>query len=93
MRCARPRQILWVTYEQLQRDPHATVRRVAEFVGADASDGVVAATVAGASFDAMKAQEGLRLPGERRHQNRLKTPVEGIYLPRSLYDTVCGLET
>lgn len=44
-------------------------------------------------FDAMKAQEGLRLPGERRHQNRLKTPVEGIYLPRSLYDTVRGLES
>jgi len=43
-------------------------------------------------FAAMTEQEGLRLPGDRRHKNRTKTPAAGIFLPRSLYDTVCGLE-
>lgn len=43
-------------------------------------------------FEAMTAQEGLRLPGERRHRNRSKTPEQGIFLPQSLYDTVCRLD-
>lgn len=42
-------------------------------------------------FAAMSAQDGLRLPGERRHRNRMKTPDQGIFLPRTLYETVTGL--
>jgi len=54
--CARPDQILWVTYEQLQAEPHATVARIAAFLEIDTSPEVVSATVAGASFGAMKTQ-------------------------------------
>jgi len=42
-------------------------------------------------FAAILAQEGTRLPATRRYENREKTPVTGITIPQSLYDTVSGL--
>ncbi len=43
-------------------------------------------------FERMLAEEGLRLPGGRRHVNRTKTPDGGIHVPQALYDKVCALE-
>ena len=34
---------------------------------------------------AMCAQEGVRIPGERRHESRRKTRVQGVELPAGLY--------
>jgi delta1-piperideine-2-carboxylate reductase len=42
-------------------------------------------------FAAILAQEGTRLPGARRHQNRAKSPVTGVAIPRSLHETIVGL--
>ncbi|MEO1331172.1 MAG: Ldh family oxidoreductase [Pseudomonadota bacterium] len=48
-------------------------------------------TRAEAFYAALLAQEGVRLPGARRHANRAKTAQSGIALPKSLYDTVVAL--
>ena len=42
-------------------------------------------------FEAIMAQEGARLPGMRRYENRKKTPATGITIPKSLSDTIAGL--
>ncbi len=42
-------------------------------------------------FQAMLAQDGVRLPGGRRHQARKETPETGITVPKSLHDTIQGL--
>ena len=42
-------------------------------------------------FEAILEQEGTRLPGARRFQNRAKTPTEGFDLPQSLYDEIVSL--
>jgi delta1-piperideine-2-carboxylate reductase len=44
-------------------------------------------------FAAILAQEGARLPGDRRYANRTKTPEAGITIPRSLHETIMGLMT
>ena len=33
----------------------------------------------------------VRLPGDRRHAMRLKTPTDGIEIPQALYDEICAL--
>lgn len=39
-------------------------------------------------FAEMYAQEGVRLPGDRRIAARQRTPEEGVQIPKSLYDTI-----
>ncbi|MEM9139858.1 MAG: Ldh family oxidoreductase [Pseudomonadota bacterium] len=39
----------------------------------------------------MLAMDGVRLPGDRRHAARAKTPVDGIEVPASLHETIQGL--
>jgi (2R)-3-sulfolactate dehydrogenase (NADP+) len=41
-------------------------------------------------FDAMLAQDGVRLPGDRRHLNRAKAEVEGVEVPDDLLATLRG---
>lgn len=42
-------------------------------------------------FEAILAQEGTRLPGDRRFINRQKTPETGIDIPQSLHETILAL--
>ncbi len=42
-------------------------------------------------FAELLDQPGTRLPGERRHQNREKTEIEGINVPKSLIDKISEL--
>ncbi len=42
-------------------------------------------------FQALLEQEGARLPGARRFQNRELTPQNGIEIPASLHQTILGL--
>lgn len=42
-------------------------------------------------FREILAQDGTRLPGARRFENRARTPVEGITIPKSLHDEIVGL--
>ena len=44
-----------------------------------------------ALFGRILEQEGARLPSDRRYAARLRTPVEGVSIPRSLYDTLQDL--
>jgi len=39
-------------------------------------------------FEAMLADEGVRLPGDRRHANRARTPKDGVNVPKSLWEEV-----
>ncbi len=43
-------------------------------------------------FDRMLAQEGVRLPGERRLRARERTPSEGIDVPRALWERIRELQ-
>jgi delta1-piperideine-2-carboxylate reductase len=42
-------------------------------------------------FEAILQQEGTRLPGARRFQNRQETPKTGIDIPESLHDSIMQL--
>lgn len=42
-------------------------------------------------FEQILAQEGTRLPSDRRYAARLETPTSGIVIPRSLHDTLIEL--
>jgi delta1-piperideine-2-carboxylate reductase len=42
-------------------------------------------------FEAILAQEGTRLPGSRRFENRMKTANTGIYIPQSLHQSILEL--
>ena len=42
-------------------------------------------------FEAILAQEGTRLPGSRRFENRLKTAEAGIEIPQSLHQSILEL--
>ena len=42
-------------------------------------------------FEAILAEEGTRLPGVRRFQNRAQTPETGIDIPQSLHETILAL--
>ncbi len=44
-------------------------------------------------FGRMAAEDGVRLPGERRQKARLQTPTAGIEVPRVLYDRIRALQT
>jgi len=44
-------------------------------------------------FARMTVQEGVRLPGDRRLKARAETPISGIEVPRSLWETIEGLRT
>jgi len=39
-------------------------------------------------FEAILAQEGTRLPGSRRFENRMKTTATGIHIPQSLHQSI-----
>ena len=39
-------------------------------------------------FEKLLAQDGARLPADRRYEARKRTVVEGVRVPRSLYDTI-----
>jgi LDH2 family malate/lactate/ureidoglycolate dehydrogenase len=42
-------------------------------------------------FEAILAQEGTRLPSNRRFENRMKTVETGIYIPQSLHQSILEL--
>ncbi len=42
-------------------------------------------------FAEMYAQDGVRLPGDRRLEARKRTPAEGVHIPKALYDTIQDL--
>lgn len=42
-------------------------------------------------FAALREEDGVRLPGDRRAGVRPKTPTEGVTIPQSLYDTIKGM--
>jgi LDH2 family malate/lactate/ureidoglycolate dehydrogenase len=42
-------------------------------------------------FEKILEEEGTRLPSTRRYANRLRTPVEGVTIPRSLYEEIIEL--
>jgi LDH2 family malate/lactate/ureidoglycolate dehydrogenase len=42
-------------------------------------------------FERILSEEGTRLPSDRRYTMRQRTPVEGITIPQSLFDTIRGL--
>ena len=42
-------------------------------------------------FGLILAQDGARLPAERRYAIRKKTPKEGVLIPESLHSTVMKL--
>jgi delta1-piperideine-2-carboxylate reductase len=42
-------------------------------------------------FAAILAQEGTRLPGSRRFENRIKTSAMGIHIPQSLHQSILEL--
>ena len=58
-----------------------------------APGGDVAATLAHAEslFDYILEEDGTRLPGDRRHAARERTPTEGFTIPASLHETIMGL--
>lgn len=41
-----------------------------------------------AFYAELQTQEGVRLPGARRHANRARTAADGIAIPRSLHDAI-----
>lgn len=45
-----------------------------------------------ALFARVLAQDGTRLPSDRRYKARLRTPTEGISIPESLHETLIQLE-
>ena len=42
-------------------------------------------------FEKILEEEGTRLPSTRRYANRLRTPTEGITIPKSLYHEIVEL--
>ncbi|MFT5393879.1 MAG: delta1-piperideine-2-carboxylate reductase [Gammaproteobacteria bacterium] len=42
-------------------------------------------------FERILAQDGTRLPSDRRYAARLQTPTSGVFVPRSLHDTLESL--
>jgi len=42
-------------------------------------------------FKRILEEEGTRLPSTRRYANRIKTPLEGVKIPRSLYEEIVEL--
>ena len=42
-------------------------------------------------FDRITSQDGVRLPGDRRHQNRAETARNGINISKAVYDKICEL--
>ena len=44
---------LFLAYELILRDPEATVRRIARFIGVDADDGLIALTLDQSSIESM----------------------------------------
>lgn len=53
---AHPERCLWIQYEDLQKNPHQTVRTVAEFIGVEADAATIDKVVQLSSFDSMKTQ-------------------------------------
>jgi len=53
-----PKQVLWVRYEDIVSSPKAEIEKIARFLEIEASDEVIAKTVHGSGFAAMKAQSG-----------------------------------
>ena len=46
-----------------------------------------------ALFEKILEQDGARLPSDRRYAARLRTPIEGIRIPASLYETLEELDS
>ena len=42
-------------------------------------------------FESMLADEGVRLPGDRRLVNRKQTPETGVHTDKALYDKVVAI--
>ena len=42
-------------------------------------------------FERILEEEGTRLPSTRRYANRLKTPLEGVSIPLTLYKKIIAL--
>ncbi|KAL6068620.1 Sulfotransferase [Balamuthia mandrillaris] len=75
-------QILWVTYEDLQKDLAGEVARIAKFICVDATPEVLESVVAGSSFSAMKAQfeeqeKQAEVRGEQVKKNHIRQGKSG----------------
>lgn len=60
-------ETLWLRYEDLKRDLHSQVVRIAEFVGANASEERIDTVVASATFQAMKSAMTSRNDQRMKH--------------------------
>ncbi len=82
----------WFSYEAAQHDNHdGGPARGGEFLlaidpGRTGGDATLAHSEA--FFTALLGLEGVRLPGDRRHANRERTPIEGVTIPTTLYDEI-----
>mmetsp|Transcript_46786 Transcript_46786/g.151930 ORF Transcript_46786/g.151930 Transcript_46786/m.151930 type:complete len:368 (-) Transcript_46786:51-1154(-) len=80
-----PDRLLWISYEEMQADLPAVVRRIAAFVGVPATEEVVRAVVAGASFGIMRKdwsaleQEQLQQTGVVTKKNHVRQGRSGAW--------------
>jgi len=77
-----PDRLLWISYEEMQADLPAVVRRIAAFVGVPATEEVVRAVVAGASFGSMR-KDWSALEQEQLHQTGVVTKKNHVRQGRS----------
>jgi len=81
---AAPAGVLWISYEELARDPVGGIRRVAEFAGIPASDDAIGRTAQAASFPAMKrafadADAKMEAQGIRTKKNHIRRGEVGSW--------------
>mmetsp|Transcript_38396 Transcript_38396/g.123128 ORF Transcript_38396/g.123128 Transcript_38396/m.123128 type:complete len:293 (-) Transcript_38396:191-1069(-) len=58
---ADPARVLWLTYEDLVRDHRAAVKRIADFLGLDATDQIIDDTVEHSTITSMQANANIGL--------------------------------
>ncbi len=85
----------WFSYEATEHDNHdGGPARGGEFLLAIAPGrmgGDESLAHSEAFFAALVDLDGVRLPGDRRHAARHRTAVEGVTIPRRLYDEIVAL--
>ena len=62
-----------------------------KFLSGELTGDLVVKSRAETRFARIVEQEGARLPSDRRYAARLRTPTEGVTIPRSLHDTIASL--
>jgi delta1-piperideine-2-carboxylate reductase len=85
----------WFSYEAAQHDNHDGGPAMGgEFLLAidpARTGGDPTLAHSDAFFTAMLGLEGVRLPGDRRHAARLRTAIDGVSIPASLYEEITSL--